>query len=176
MAERIYLRALEPEDYKVSILWRKDPEIWQMVCGPQYFVSEAYEKKWVENAIYDSSNLRLAICIKENNQYVGNICITDINQIYRRCTIHIMIGNKKYWGNGYAKEAVKELVEFMFNERGMNRIEARILEKHLASKKILSACGFTMEGKLRESVFKNGLFQNQLIYSILREDLTIYNK
>ena len=45
MAERIYLRALEPEDYKVSILWRKDPEIWQMVCGPQYFVSEAYEKK-----------------------------------------------------------------------------------------------------------------------------------
>lgn len=41
---RVYLRALEPEDYKKSIIWRNDDEIWGMVGGPKHFVSNAYEK------------------------------------------------------------------------------------------------------------------------------------
>ena len=48
---RVYLRALEPEDYKTSIKWRNDDEIWSMVVGPKYFVSTAYEKN-AEDAIY----------------------------------------------------------------------------------------------------------------------------
>lgn len=44
MEERIYLRALEVDDYKTSIKWRKDDQIWNMLGGPKYFVSEAYEK------------------------------------------------------------------------------------------------------------------------------------
>lgn len=44
MEERIYLRALEIDDYKISIKWRKDDQIWNMLGGPKYFVSEAYEK------------------------------------------------------------------------------------------------------------------------------------
>ena len=41
---RVYLRAFEPEDYKISIKWRNDDEIWQQLGGVKYFVSEAYEK------------------------------------------------------------------------------------------------------------------------------------
>ena len=41
---RVYLRAFEPEDYKTSIKWRNDDEIWQQLGGVKYFVSEAYEK------------------------------------------------------------------------------------------------------------------------------------
>lgn len=44
MEERIYLRALEIDDYRISIKWRKDDQIWNMLGGPKYFVSEAYEK------------------------------------------------------------------------------------------------------------------------------------
>ena len=40
---RVYLRALEPADYKTSIKWRKDDAIWNMLGGTKYFVSEAYE-------------------------------------------------------------------------------------------------------------------------------------
>ena len=33
---RVYLRALEPDDYRVSIKWRKDDEIWDMLGGTKY--------------------------------------------------------------------------------------------------------------------------------------------
>ena len=74
-AYRVYLRALEPEDYKTSIKWRNDDEIWQQLGGVKYFVSEAYEKKWVEDAIFNPNTIRLAICLKENNLYIGNVYV-----------------------------------------------------------------------------------------------------
>ena len=43
---RIYLRALEPDDYQVTIKWRSDEEIQNMVGGAKYFVSSEKEKEW----------------------------------------------------------------------------------------------------------------------------------
>ena len=71
---RIYLRALELDDYKKSIKWRNDDDIWSTVVGSKYFVSSVYEKKWVEDSIFNTQkDLKLAICLKENDEYIGNI-------------------------------------------------------------------------------------------------------
>lgn len=93
MERRVYLRALEPDDYKTSITWRKDDEIWNMLGGTKYFVSEAYEKSWVEKTNFDSKDLKLAVCLKENNKYIGNVYMTDINMINRSCHSHVLIGD-----------------------------------------------------------------------------------
>lgn len=91
---RVYLRALEPDDYKTSIKWRNNDEIWNMLGGPKYFVSEAYETKWLEDAIFSSSNISLAICLKENDKYIGNAYITDIDWINKSAQTASMIGQK----------------------------------------------------------------------------------
>ena len=111
MEEKIYLRALEVEDYKTSIQWRQNEHIWDMVGGPKYFVSESYEKKWVENAIFNTKDIRLAICLLDDNKYIGNVYMTDINEINRSCQSHIIIGNEDYWGQGYAKEALLKVAK-----------------------------------------------------------------
>lgn len=170
MENRVYLRALEPDDYKVSIAWRKDDEIWSMLGGTKYFVSEAYEKKWVEDTIFNSHDIKLAICLKENDLYIGNVYATDINMINRTCTTHVLIGNKQYWGNGYASEAYKLLIDYLFNERGMNRLQALVLEDNIGSMKMHEKCGYRQDGVLRQSVFKNGSYKNQVVMSLLFED------
>jgi len=48
---KVYLRAFELADYKVSLRWRNDDKLWSALCGPKYFVSSENEKKWIENAI-----------------------------------------------------------------------------------------------------------------------------
>jgi len=170
MEDRIYLRALEMDDYKTSIHWRKDAQIWDMLGGTKYFVSEAYEKKWVENAIFNSKDVRLAICLSKNDKYIGNVYMTDFDEINRSCQSHILIGDKEYWGQGYAKEALLKAIEYMFNERNINRIQAVILESNKQSLRMHQKCGYKVEGLLRKSVFKSGQYQNQYILSILRED------
>ncbi len=167
---RVYLRALEPDDYKTSIKWRNDDEIWNMVGGPKYFVSEAYEKKWVEDAIFSSSKISLAICLKENNEYIGNAYITDIDWINRSADAQLMIGEKKYWSSGLATEAWLLQLHFAFYERGFNRIWAHILEDNIGSRRICEKCGYKKEGILRESVYKNGMYKNQIVMSVLRKE------
>lgn len=166
----IYLRAFEPEDYKTTIQWRNDDDIWSLLGGVKYFVSEFYEKQWIENAIKDSKNIRLAVCLKENNLHIGNVYITDINLQNRSGISHVLIGNRNYWGKGYATEAYHLLLDYAFKERNFHRIVAHVLEDNIASIKLHLKCGYKQEGILRQSVFKNGTWKNQIQFSILDKD------
>lgn len=172
MENRIFLRALEPDDYKVSINWRKDESIWEMLGGTKYFVSEAYEKKWVEETIFSSKDVKLAICLIETGKYIGNIYMTNINQIYRSCHSHVLIGDKAYWGKEYAREAMMKAMEYMFFERNIHCIRANVLEGNKQSLRMLEKCGFKIEGMLRDAVYKTGRYQNQYVLSILRDEFS----
>ncbi len=69
---RIYLRALEIEDHKITTKWRNDAAITELLGGNTYFISHEREKKWVENVIAnDLTNIRLGICLIENNHFIG---------------------------------------------------------------------------------------------------------
>lgn len=168
---RVYLRALEPDDYKNSIKWRKDDEIWDMLVGPKHFVSEAYERQWVEDSIFNKTNkLSLAVCIKETNEHIGYAYLTDINWKNRSATTGKLIGVKEHWGKGYATEITNLILYHAFYILGLHRIESRQLVSNIGSVRSLEKCGYVKEGVLREAVFKNGKFRDLNIMSILRED------
>ena len=170
MDNEVYLRALEIDDYKTTIKWRKDDEIWKSVTGPKYFVSSEYEKNWVIKAINNPNEVRVGICLKENDLLIGLASMIYIDMVNRSGAFSVMIGNKKYWSGGFATEAIKLLLAYCFNERGMERIWGPILESNIASQKVAFKCGFKKEGVLRNSVFKNGEYHNQIMVSILREE------
>lgn len=168
MDKRVYLRAFEPDDYKTTIKWRKDDKIWDMLGGTKYFVSEAYEKQWIENTIFNSKDVKLAICLVENEKHIGNVYMTNINEINRSCVSHVLIGEKEYWGNGYAREALLLAIDYMFNERNMHRIQANVLTSNIASLKMHEKCGYKLEGTLREAVYKNGKYQDQWVLGVVK--------
>lgn len=167
---RIYLRALEPDDYKTSVHWRNDKEIQSMVGGPSYFVSTEREKKWVADSIFDNNRIVLAICLKKNDKYIGNIMLQDINWINRSGHVPILIGDKEEWSKGFATEARMMMLRFAFFERGLERIYAEILEDNLASIRLHEKCGYKKEGVKRNAVYKNGVFKNIVLMSILKEE------
>lgn len=170
MEKKVYLRALEIEDYKTTIKWRNDDEIWEMVTGPKYFVSSEYEKNWMIKAINNPNELRVGICLKENNLLIGLAAMINIDMVNRSGAFSIMIGEKKYWGAGYATDAIKLLTDYCFNERSMNRIWGVILESNMGSQKVAEKVGYKKEGILRASVYKKGKFHNQVLMSMLREE------
>lgn len=167
---RVYLRALELDDYKVTINWRSDEEIQKMVGGPKYFVSSEKEKEWVRNAIFDNDRIVLGICLKENNKLIGTVNIQEFDYINRSCHVPILIGDKAEWSNGYATEARMLALKFAFHERGMHRVWATILDNNLASIKMHEKCGYKREGIMRQAVYKDGHFHDQYLMSILREE------
>lgn len=163
----VYLRALEPDDYKVSIKWRKDDEIWSLLGGPKYFVSEEYERNWVLDTIHQSKDIKLAICTEGDNRYIGNAYLTNIDWINRKATSHILIGDHAYWGHGFGTDAYSQLLDFAFNQRNLHRVEALVLEDNIASQKLHEKLGFHRDGVLIDSVYKDGKYKNQIAYGLI---------
>lgn len=170
MESRIYLRALEPDDYKTTIAWRNDDEINSMLGGLKRFVSKAYEAKWMQDTIFQSKDVKLAICLKQNGLHIGNVYMTGIDELNQHCTSHILIGNKAYWGQGYAGEAMRLAIDYMFGQRNIHRIEALVLDTNQASLRMHEKLGYKEEGIKRQSVYKDGAWHDQHILSLLRDD------
>lgn len=167
---RVFLRALEPEDYKLSVQWRQDDDLWFYYGGHRLYVSSANEKKWVEDRIFDKENASLAICIKETGEYIGNTFLTDVDYINRSGHCPAFIGAKEHWGKGYGTDARILILKHAFHDRGLQRIWGRVIEGNTRSLRMAEKCGYKMEGTLRKSLFRNGMFYNEHVLSVLRED------
>jgi len=169
MENNIYFRALEIDDYRTSILWRKNDKIWEKLGGQHYFVSEAYEKKWVEQKILtpNKNEIILAICLEEDNKYVGNVYLTDIDWLNRSAQLHILIGEESVWGKGIGTKVICKIVEYAFDQRNIHRVYSHILSTNLSSMRIHEKCGFTKEGLLHDAAYKNGCYHDLVIVSKL---------
>jgi RimJ/RimL family protein N-acetyltransferase len=167
---RVYLRALEIEDHIFIHKWRQDDEISRNFGGIKMFASSLNEKKWVEDRIFDKQNVSCAICLKETDEFIGCIFLSDIDMHNRSGHCPTFIGEKSYWGKGYATEARMLMLHYAFHERGLNRIWARIIEDNIGSTKMLEKCGYQKEGLMRQSSFKDGELKNEYLYAVLKED------
>ncbi len=168
---RIYLRALEIEDHKITTKWRNDAAITELLGGNTYFISHEREKKWVENVIAnDLTNIRLGICLIENNHLIGLVNLTNIEWINKKAEFSILIGEKDEWGKGYANEATQLMLAFGFNERNLEKIYLTVDVTHTKAIALYEKIGFVREGLLRKDHFKNGSYRDTYIYSILKDE------
>ncbi len=78
-----------------------------------------------------------------------------------------MFSVSMHWGNGYATEAVKQLVAIAFNQLGIHRVYVKIFEYNVASMRVLEKIGFEKEAIIKLSVIKEGRIFNEYIYSIM---------
>ena len=73
-----------------------------------------------------------------------------------------------YWGKGIITKAIVEMIRFAFDTYDINRIFARPYGNNLASQRVLEKAGFVFEARLKNVVFKNGEYQDELIYGVRR--------
>ena len=88
---------------------------------------------------------------------------------HRRCEIGYALG-AAHWGRGLAQEALALALEQAFGVLGLNRIEADIDPRNLASVRLVEALGFRREGELRARYHVGGEIQDSLIYGLLASD------
>jgi RimJ/RimL family protein N-acetyltransferase len=109
----VYIRPLEEMDAHVSVNWRNNPEIWKFTGSkPDNKVTIDMELAWIKNVITRTNEKRFAICLSENNQYVGNVQLTDIES--NQAQFHIFIGESDFWNKGVATKATKLILQFAF--------------------------------------------------------------
>jgi RimJ/RimL family protein N-acetyltransferase len=71
-------------------------------------------------------------------------------------------------GQGYAQEAVRLLVEYLFAGYPVDRVAAFTEDENKPAQRVLERVGFQREGVLRRAMFRDGQWRDVAIYGILR--------
>jgi RimJ/RimL family protein N-acetyltransferase len=76
-------------------------------------------------------------------------------------------------GRGFGSAAQRLLVRYLFAHTQFNRVEATTEITNLAEQRALEKAGFTREGIMRGTTFRQGRWHDQLIYSVLRDEVEL---
>jgi RimJ/RimL family protein N-acetyltransferase len=170
--KRIRLAAVEREDLPTFVKWLNDPEVREGLA--MYLpMSLAQEEKWFENMLERTADSQpLKIQAQEGQAWIliGNMGLFDFDHHARSAEIGIMIGEKKYWNQGYGTEAVTLLLQHGFETLNLNRLMLRVYEDNLRAIRCYEKSGLAHDGRLRQARYHRGSYQDVLIMSILKSE------
>lgn len=110
------------------------------------------------------------IFLTENEQLIGNVTLSEVVRgDLQSCWIGYSL-NKGQNGKGYMTEAVRQAVDFGFNELKLHRIEAGVMPHNLGSIKVLEKAGFHKEGIAKENVRINGKWEDHQTLAIINNE------
>ena len=112
------------------------------------------------------TNNKTIKCIEINNEASGGIGLHLQNDIQcKNAELGYWLA-EPFWGKGIVTDAIKQMVNYGFDNFDINRIYARPFGTNLASQKVLEKCGFTLEATLHQTLYKNDEYIDELIYAI----------
>ena len=138
---KTYIRPLCIEDANTSYKWRNDTEVWHLTGNcPNKEITKEIESEWLKKILTNSDEARFAIIEKTKNVYIGNIYLTNIKD--KTAQYHIFIGNKQYWGQGYAYEASILIIEYAKTQLFLETIFLKVNAKHINAIFLYHKLGF----------------------------------
>lgn len=153
----VYLKHLNSKDQKQIRRWNKDPGV------SKYREVDRFRDKKLQSVgfgIYDQKTSKL----------IGDIDISSIDPKYKHAEIGMAIGDKNYWNKGYGTDLVKTILRFCFKELKLNKVYLDVWEKNKKAIGCYLKCGFKKDGVLREHVFRDGMYHNKWIMSVLKRE------
>jgi ribosomal-protein-serine acetyltransferase len=141
---------------------------WLAWCHAQYSLTEAIE--WVNSRAAlakEGAEYNFAI-VGTDGRFLGGCGLNQINRIHK-------LANLGYWvrssaaGRGVAREAVRQLAEFAFQNTDLVRLEIVCPTGNHRSQHVAEGAGAVREGTLRHRLLVHGIPVDAVMYSLVRE-------
>ncbi len=150
--------------------WASDEEVTRYLLWAAHKSQEETEsllKSWIED--YKNAAAYLW-CIewKETAEPIGSIGVTKMIEQAQLVELGYFI-SRRYWHQGIATEALQAVMDFFFDEVGVNRVESRHDPRNPYSGKVMEACGMRYEGTRIEADFNNSGICDEVLYGLTRK-------
>ena len=151
--------------------WASDPAVTKFLIWPVHEnieVTQCVLSDWISHYEADTY-YQWAIVPKDLGQPIGSISVVGRNDEVEMVHIGYCIG-KNWWHKGIMSETLQAVLDFFFEEVGVNRVETRHDPNNPHSGAVMRKCGMKYEGTLRQSDRNNQGICDADWYAILRED------
>ena len=171
--ERLILRPCVAEDAGAMFRnWAGDPEVTRYMTWPTHTseaVSAAVTADWAKE--YGKPDFYLwMIVLKELGEPIGSMSVVNaIDDKVQAAEIGYCIG-KRWWHQGVTSEALARVMDFLFDEVGLQRVSARHDPRNPHSGAVMRKCGMKYEGTHRRADWNNQGVCDEAVYALLRDE------
>ena len=171
--DRLILRRFTMEDAEPMFRnWASDDQVTKHLTWPTHAgveVTRMVLSDWIAGYAGDKF-YQWAIVLKENGpEPIGSISAVHIKEKTRCATMGYCM-SRTHWGKGIMAEALTAIVDFFFEEVGINRVEADHDPNNPASGRVMEKAGMTYEGTMRQAGHSNQGIIDVSRWAILRQD------
>ncbi|MCY3582688.1 MAG: GNAT family N-acetyltransferase [Chloroflexi bacterium] len=166
----LWMRPLAEQDIAPILQYASAPETAANTFVPHPYPPEAAHEfvQKVSEAWRNDEAYTFAIIEAELDRFAGTMGIHPVHQ-HKRAEVGYWIG-LPFWGRGLATQALRLIIQFGFEELGLNRIAAGHFAGNPASGRVMQKAGMRCEGTRRAYHYHRDSFKDSVWYAILREE------
>ena len=167
--ERLVLREFLESDWQAVLAYQSNPLYLRYYAWTERTPEEVrqFVQMFLDQQQQDPRlKFQLAVVLKSTGQLIGSCGIRMRLPDAYEADIGYEL-NPQHWGQGYATEAARAIVQFGFTELGFHRIWSWCIADNVGSARVLEKLGMQLEGRLRENEYFKGRWWDTLLYAIL---------
>lgn len=169
---RLILRPFTMEDAEDMFTnWASDPEVTKFLTWPAHSNIDITRKVlsgWIDR-YEDGGFFNWAIEWKENGHVIGNISVVNLHESAEAADLGYCLG-RVFWGRGIMPEALRAVMDYLFDTAEINRIAACHDVNNPKSGRVMDKAGMKLEGILRGAGKNNLGICDEAWHAILRAD------
>lgn len=171
--EKIELREFTFENLKDQnyFRWLRDKDVVKSIGRIEYLTNLNFDnvEKYINELINSDNNCLFAIYTKKGN-FIGTIKIGHINWRTNVGDVGIMIGDKKYWGRGIAKDAINLIINYSFEYLSLRKLTSGCASSNEAMVKVFEKTGFSIEATLKKNLLISGKYDDHILFGLLKDE------
>lgn len=171
--ERLILRSFRAEDAETFAAYRSDPQVAQYQGWEAPYSLELAQLLCLEMSRQPAGIpgewCQLALELKAGGEMIGDVTFCILNEDDRQAQIGFTL-SRHYQGQGYATEAVRRLLAYLFGDLQLHRVRANCDPQNRASAQLMERLGMRQEGHMLQSLWFKSRWADELWYAILREE------
>jgi RimJ/RimL family protein N-acetyltransferase len=166
----VTLRRHAPQNVAAFRRWYADPEIARLARYQQAPMRTDEIERFFAARVVGPDALAMAVHERTTERLIGTCAFSQLDGDNGSALYHITIGESDAWGRGYGTEATRLMVDHAFGTLGLHRIALFVFEFNERAIRAYQRVGFVVEGRSRESVWRDGRWWDELAMSILESD------
>ncbi len=139
-------RSDAPRDYR----WQTDAELMALSGHQPLAIPFAEYLTRYDAGEQKPKTLFLSILTAPEGRHIGNCAVYDTDRTKGEASVGITIGEREYWGRGYGTDALKALLDYVFNGMEIRFINLKTLAENQRARHCFEKCGFQECGNLKE--------------------------
>ena len=172
---RLTLRPYVEGDFEAVHAMRSDPEVVRWLYGEVLSEDETRDLLARRMALTawaaEGDWLSAAIVERESGTTVGDLAFHWVSERDKTAEVGFIL-DPRHQGKGYATEAARALLDWVFTSAGFHRVIGRTEARNTASARVLEKLGMRLEARFVENEWVKGEWQSELVYAVLDREWT----